>query len=42
MIVDLYHSRQRVKNLSDEFGVSKVTIYDWIKKLNSLELTNGY
>jgi len=28
MIVDLYHSGQKVKYLSGEYGVSEVTIYD--------------
>jgi len=41
MIVDLYHSGQKVKNLSSEYGVSEVTIYDWIKKLNPVELADG-
>jgi len=41
MIVDLYHSGQSVKNLSSEYGVSEVTIYNWIKKLNPVELEDG-
>ena len=35
MIVDLYHSGQKVKDLSSEYGVSDVTIYSWIKKTYS-------
>lgn len=31
MIVDLYHSGQKVKDLSSEYGVSEVSIYAWIK-----------
>jgi len=41
MIVDLYYSGQRVKDLSGEYGVSEVTIYDWIKKLSPVELEDG-
>nr|WP_113758052.1 hypothetical protein [Brevibacillus laterosporus] len=33
-IVELYHSGQKVKSLSSEYGVSEVTIYN-----NSLRLT---
>jgi len=31
MVVELYHSGQSVKALSSEYGVSEVTIYNWIK-----------
>lgn len=31
MIVDLYHSGQRVKDLSKKYGVSEVIIDRWIK-----------
>lgn len=41
MVVDLYHSGQPVRDLSSEYGVSEVTIYAWIKKLNPMELENG-
>ena len=30
-IVDLYQSDQSVKKLSGEYGISEVTIYNWIK-----------
>lgn len=30
-VVDLYHSGTSVKELSNEYGVSEVTIYKWIK-----------
>jgi transposase len=30
-VVDLYHSGTSVKKLSNEYGVSDVTIYKWIK-----------
>ena len=30
-IVDLYHSGSSVKDLSSEYGVTEVTIYQWIK-----------
>ena len=41
MIVDLYHSGQKVKGLSSEYGVSDVTIYSWIKKFTPVELDDG-
>ncbi|QOS99979.1 transposase [Brevibacterium sp. JNUCC-42] len=31
-IVELYHSGQKVKSLSSEYGVSEVTIYKWVKE----------
>ena len=37
MIVDLYHSGQKVKDLNSEYDVSEVTIYSWIKKFTSIE-----
>jgi transposase len=39
MIVDLYHSGSSVKDLSSEYGVSNVTIYNWIKDLTPIEGT---
>lgn len=33
MVVDLYHSGQRLSNLSSKYSVSKVTNYAWIKSL---------
>jgi len=41
MIVELYHSGQKVKDLSSEYGVSDVTIYSWIKKFTLVELDDG-
>ncbi len=41
MVVDLYHSGQKVKDLSNEYGVSEVTIYAWIKKFTPMELEDG-
>ena len=36
-IVDLYNSgTNTVKNLSSEYGISTVTIYEWIKKLSPI------
>lgn len=32
MVVDLYHSGSSVKDLSSEYGVSDVTIYNMNKK----------
>jgi len=42
MIVDLYHSGQKVKDLSSEYGVSDVTIYSWIKKATHVELEDAF
>lgn len=41
MVVDLYRYGQSVKVSSDEYGVSEVTIYTWIKKLTPVELEDG-
>lgn len=41
MVVDLYHSGQKVKGFSSEYGVSEVTIYAWIKKFTPVELEGG-
>jgi len=41
MVVDLYHSGQKIKDLSSEYSVSEVTIYAWIKKFTPMELENG-
>ena len=41
MVVDLYHSGQKVRDLSSEYGVSEVTIYAWIKKFSPIELEDG-
>jgi len=36
MVVDLYQSGQKVKDLSGEYCVSEVTIYEWIKKFSPI------
>jgi transposase len=41
MIVELYQSGEPVRKLSSEYGVSEVTIYNWIKKLNPVQLEDG-
>src|SRR5690625_3931758 len=41
MVVELYHSGQSVRDLSGEYDVSEVTIYDWIKKFSPVELDDG-
>ncbi|MGM7683796.1 IS3 family transposase [Cytobacillus sp. Hm23] len=41
MVVDLYCSGSSVKDLSEEYGVSEVTIYKWIKKFSPIETDNG-
>ncbi len=38
-IVELYNSGESVMNLSDEYGVSTVTIYKWIKLLSPVEVS---
>lgn len=40
-IVDLYRSGQSATYLSREYGVSNVTIYQWIKQLSPLEISNN-
>ena len=41
MIVDLYHSSQKVKDLNSEYDVSEVTIYSWIKKFTPVDLDDN-
>src|SRR5690625_2946103 len=41
MMVEFYHSSQKVKDLSSKYGVSDVTIYSWIKKFTPVELDDG-
>jgi transposase len=41
MIVDLYNSGSSAKNLSSEYGVSEVTIYEWIKKFSPIHTEDG-
>jgi len=39
MLVELYSSKQKtVSQLEREYGVSKVTIYDWIKKYSPIQV----
>lgn len=35
-IVELYHNGQAVADLHDEYGVSKVSIYNWIKEFSNI------
>jgi len=41
MAVGLYHYGQSVRDLSIECGISRVTIYAWLKKLNLMEMKDG-
>lgn len=38
MVVDLYGTGRKVKDLSSEYGVSEVTIYKWIKRYSPVIL----
>ena len=38
MIVELYHSGSSVSDLEREYGVTKVTIYKWIKDYSEIEI----
>lgn len=40
-IVDLYHSGHSVGYLNNEYGVSNVTIYKWIKQLSPVKIASG-
>ena len=40
-LVELYRSGTSVSDLSSEYGVSEVTIYNWIKALTPIENSNG-
>ncbi|PIC62558.1 IS3 family transposase [Sporosarcina sp. P13] len=40
-IVELYRSGTSVSDLSSEYGVSEVTIYNWIKALSPIESSGG-
>lgn len=40
-IVDLYNSGSSVTSLSREYGVSNVTIYQWIKQLSSIKISSN-
>lgn len=40
-IVDLYNSKTKtVRDLSSEYGVSTVTIYQWIKQLSPMKISD--
>ncbi len=40
-IVDLYNSKAKtVRDLSGEYGVSTVTIYEWIKQLSPVRISD--
>jgi len=41
MIVELYNSGEKVKDLSSEYGISNVTIYSWINKYTPTEMEDG-
>lgn len=41
MVVDLYGTGRKVKDLSSEYGVSEVTIYKWIKRYSPVKLEDG-
>ena len=38
MIVELYQTGSTVADLSREYGVTKVTIYKWIKQYSEIEI----
>lgn len=41
MVVELYSSTQKsVSQLEREYGISKPTIYDWIKKYSKINLND--
>lgn len=40
MLVDLYRSGSSVKELSDEYGVSEVTIYKWNKQYSPIQIAD--
>lgn len=40
-IVDLYHAGNSVKELSNEYGVSEVTIYKWVKAFTPISSEEG-
>lgn len=41
MVVEPCRSGQSVRDLSNEYGVSEVTIYTWIKKFTPMDLEDG-
>ena len=40
MIVEMYEGGEPVAKLSEEYEVSRPTIYNWIKQFKSIELEN--
>lgn len=40
MIVEMYEGGEPVAKLSEEYEVSRPTIYNWIKQFKSIELDN--
>lgn len=40
MFVELHRSGKSVKSLSNEYGVPRITIFNWIKKLRSVRLSS--
>ena len=40
-VVELYHTGSSVSSLSNEYGVSEVTIYKWIKALTPVSEESG-
>mgnify|MGYP006299967577 FL=1 len=41
MIVELYQTGSSVADLSREYGVTKVTIYKWIKQYSEIEINEN-
>jgi len=41
MVVDLYNTGSSVRELSNEYGVSEVSIYKWNKKYSPINLEDG-
>ncbi|WP_193063830.1 transposase [Oceanobacillus oncorhynchi] len=41
MIVDLYNTGSSARDLSNEYGVSEVTIYAWAKRYSPIKIEDG-
>ncbi len=41
MIVNLYNSGSSARDLSNEYGVSEVTIYAWVKRFSPINTEDG-
>ncbi|GAA0317171.1 transposase [Oceanobacillus oncorhynchi subsp. oncorhynchi] len=41
MIVDLYNTGSSARDLSNEYGVSEVTIYAWPKRYSPIKIEDG-